>query len=322
MNKLSCKEARELDLVQMLKALGHEPASVRNHDYWFKSPFRTERTASFKVNRNRNIWFDFAEGIGGDMIDFGVRYFNCSVGKLLEYLSGNSLPNQLSFHPHILKGGASPGFPNSPAGEKKEADAGTIIIMGDRPLVADSLLQYLKSRCIPVEVAQAFCRQVDFELYGKRGIAIGFKNDKGGFELRNEHFKASSSPKAVKLIDQGSNSLIVVEGFFDFLSFQALQLNPAPPPNFLVLNSLSFFSQAKGLMDKYKVVNLYLDRDEKGLQCTSKALEWDNTKYFDLGTFLQPGQDLNDWLMQRDNLLRKQLLFKNRKQDRGKGRGI
>ena len=80
MNKLSCKKARELDLVQLLKSLGHEPASVRNQDYWFKSPFRTERTASFKVNRNRNLWFDFAEGIGGDLIDFGVRYFNVYYG--------------------------------------------------------------------------------------------------------------------------------------------------------------------------------------------------------------------------------------------------
>lgn len=309
-------------MVQFLKSLGHEPARVRNQDYWFKSPFRTERTASFKVNRNRNIWFDFAEGVGGDLIDFGVRYFNCSVGKLLEYLSNNSISDNLSFHPHILKSGASSDWPNSPAGEKKEADAGKILILGNHPLMAVSLLQYLKKRCIPVEIAQAFCREVDFELYGKRQIAIGFKNNKGGFELRNEHFKASSSPKAVTLIDQGSNSLIVVEGFFDFLSFQALQLNPAPPPNFLVLNSLSFFSKAKDLMDKYKVVNLYLDRDEKGIQCTHKALEWDNTKYFDLGTFLQPGQDLNDWLMQRDNLLRKQLLFKNRKQDRGRCRGI
>jgi len=322
MKKLSCKEASELDLVQLLKDLGHEPTNTRNQDYWYRSPFRAERTASFKVNRNRNIWFDFGEGVGGDLIDFGVRYFNCSVSKLLEYLSDKPIRNNLSFHPHHPKEGTLPAGPEYPAGENKVTDAGKIVIMGDRPLVVGSLLQYLKRRCIPVVIAQAFCREVDFELYGKRQIAIGFKNDKGGFELRSEHFKASSSPKAVTLIDRGSNSLVVVEGFFDFLSFQVLQHNHAPVSNYLVLNSLSFFTQAKELMDRYKMVNLYLDRDEKGLQCTRKALEWDNKKYFDLGTFLQPGQDLNDWLIQRDNLLRKQLLFKNKTQDRGKGRGF
>ena len=322
MKKLSCSEAREFDLVQFLKSLGHEPTSIRNHDYWYKSPFRTEKTASFKVNHNRNIWFDFGEGMGGDLIDFGVRYFNCSISKLLEYFSNNSFPGNLSFHPHILRGKAQQPGAHNPPGENKEVGTGKILILGERPLMADSLIQYLKSRCIPVEIAQSYCLEINFELHGKRQIAIGFKNDKGGFELRNEHFKASSSPKAVALIDQGSSDLIVMEGFFDFLSFQALQINSTQPSNFLVLNSLAFFSQAKEIMDKYKTVNLYLDRDKRGMQCTRKALEWDNMKYVDSGAFLQPGQDLNAWLIQRENQLQKQLLLKMKTQNQKKGRGI
>lgn len=319
MKKLSCKEASELDLVQFLTSLGYEPTSVRNQDYWYRSPFRKERTASFKVNRNRNIWFDFGEGIGGDLIDFGVRYFNCSVSKLLEYLSGNSLRDNLSFHPHISKEGASPAGPIYPAGENKQSDNGKILILGDRPLMAGSLVQYLKSRRIPVDIARAFCREITFELYGKRQDAIGFKNDKGGFELRNKHFKASSSPKAITSIDHKSNELVVVEGFFDFLSLQALQLNQTHLSNFLVLNSLSFFSQAKEIMDKYKIINLYLDRDERGMECTRKALQWDK-KYVDLGTFLQPGQDLNDWLIQSERMLHKQLYLKMKTEHPRKGR--
>jgi Toprim domain-containing protein/CHC2-type zinc finger protein len=322
MKKLSCKEACELDLVQLLKSLGHEPTIVRNHDYWFKSPFRVERTASFKVNQNRNIWYDFGEGIGGDLIDFGVRYFNCSVSKLLDYLSNNSFRDHLSFHPHILKERLPPAGANHPAGENKEVDTCKILILGERPLMADSLVQYLKSRCIPVEIAQTFCREIDFELYGKRQIAVGFKNNKGGFELRNEHFKASSSPKDVTLIDRASDKLIVVEGFFDFLSYQALQLNPTQLSNFLVLNSLSFFLRSKDLMDNYKKVNLYLDRDEKGMQCTRTALQWDSTKYIDLGTFLQPGQDLNAWLIHRENLIQKEHRVNMKTQNQKRGKGI
>lgn len=321
MKGFTCKEASELDLVQFLKSLGFEPTSVRNQDYWYRSPFRRERTPSFKVNRYRNIWFDFGDGVGGDLIDFGVRYFNCSVSKLLEYLLNNSLPGNLSFHPHMLKAGPTPPEAKYPASENKEADTGKVLILGDRPLMADSLVQYLKSRCIPINIAQAFCREIDFELYGRRQISIGFKNDKGGYELRKEHFKASSSPKAVTLIDQGSNELTVFEGFFDFLSCQVLQLDSTRSSNVLVLNSLSFFSQAKEIMDKYKVVNLYLDRDEKGMQCTHKALQWDK-KYVDLGSFLKPGQDLNAWLIQKENLLQKQLLIKAKTNDQGKGRGI
>ena len=73
MKKLSCAEARQSDMVECLASLGHQPKKIRYQDYWYCSPFREEKTASFKVNRQRNIWFDFGEGKGGDIIDFGVK---------------------------------------------------------------------------------------------------------------------------------------------------------------------------------------------------------------------------------------------------------
>ncbi|HEU4633595.1 MAG TPA: CHC2 zinc finger domain-containing protein, partial [Flavisolibacter sp.] len=99
MKKLSCKEARQVDLVEYLDSLGHQPKKVRGQNYWYSSPFRDERTPSFKVNRSRNTWFDFGEGKGGDIIDFGLYYFRCSVNELLDQLSSRSLSRN-SFHGH------------------------------------------------------------------------------------------------------------------------------------------------------------------------------------------------------------------------------
>jgi hypothetical protein len=50
----------------------------------------------------------------------------------------------------------------------------------------------LHKRRIPVDIATKFCKEVDYELYGKNCCAIGFRNIAGGYELRNEKFKASS----------------------------------------------------------------------------------------------------------------------------------
>lgn len=311
MKKLSCKEVRQIDMVEYLASLGHQPKKIRNQEYWFCSPFREENTPSFKVNKNRNIWFDFGEGKGGNIIDFGIQYFRCSVNELLEKLSQTSLSQTFSFHPLSI------------AGEKKETIGSKILILDNRPLASPPLLQYLQKRCIPMEIAKQYCREIDFELYGKKYTSIGFQNDKGGFELRNENFKGSSSPKARTFFERESNEITVFEGFFDFLSFQSLHRNNLiEKTNFLVLNSLAFFQQAKDIMDRHQIVNLYLDRNKQGMNCTLQALRWNEKKYKDRSESFRQGQDLNDWLVQSRVRLTSDIITKNMSVQQSKGRRI
>lgn len=58
MEKLNCEQAKHIDLVDYLATLGHHPEKIRNNDYWYLSPLREEKTASFKVNRKLNVWYD------------------------------------------------------------------------------------------------------------------------------------------------------------------------------------------------------------------------------------------------------------------------
>ena len=44
-----------------------------------------------------------------------------------------------------------------------------------------------------------FAGKLTFRLYDKKHTAIGFQNSAGGYELRNEYFKGSSSPKDITL---------------------------------------------------------------------------------------------------------------------------
>ena len=51
MEKFNCKIANQIDLVNYLETLGHEPSKIKNQDYWYLSPLRNENTPSFKVNQ-------------------------------------------------------------------------------------------------------------------------------------------------------------------------------------------------------------------------------------------------------------------------------
>jgi len=287
-----CKQANKIDLVDYLLSLGHHPKKIRGNDYWYLSPLRQERTASFKVNRKLNCWYDHGTGKGGNLVDFGTLYHNASVKELLDKLQHHqAIP--FSFHqPFIHEQKQSP----EPIWKIQVISSGEITDSG--------LLEYLEQRKIPVGIANQFCSEVCFELYNKRQLAIGFKNESGGYELRSQHFKGSCSPKEPVLIrSDGSNSVAVFEGFFDFLSFQTLQkTSPQNFPgltgiqsDFLILNSLSFFENQRQTMEQYHSIHLLLDRDRSGMETMALASQWSD-KYKDQSHIYKHYKDLNEWL--------------------------
>jgi len=298
-HNFSIQDAKQLDMVLYLEQLGHAPAKIKNNDYWYRSPLRDEKTASFKINKSLNCWFDFGLGEGGSIIDFGIKYFNCSVKDFLGRLNernGNVKQSVLTFQ--------SVQSPRS----IKEAEDSKIKILDVRSIQSTTLIDYIKGRSIDMELAKRYCKEVDFTLYNRTHTAIGFNNDTGGFELRNSYFKGSSSPKFTTLIcwDASYKELVVFEGFFNFLSYlTAEQLNrkqeqqlPESQPAYLILNSLSFFEMSRSLMGRHQAVRLYLDRDRTGMQFTQKALNR-STKYQDCSSVYKGFKDYNDLLMNK-----------------------
>jgi hypothetical protein len=288
---LSCQEAKKIDLVGYLVSLGYYPLKVNGPDFWFFSPFRNEKTASFKVNSRLNVWFDHGEGRGGDLIDFGTLHHRCTVAELLDRLSQYRPSPPFPFQQQI-----PPGLEG--AGEKEGSPAGRIHILRTGSIASQSLSRYLQTRKIPLDIAARTCQEVDFTLYGKPQNAIGFPNRSGGYELRSEHFKGSSSPKDISFIDQRPDEIAVFEGFFDYLSFATLNSNnQAPLTISLVLNSLAFLERSRSLMEQYSRIYLILDQDAAGVAITAKALHWDPSRYIDRSDFYQGYKDLNEWLI-------------------------
>lgn len=137
------------------------------------------------------------------------------------------------------------------------------------PLNLPSLLNYLKSRKIPLEIGRKYCRQVWYRTNGKQFFAIGLENQKGGWELRNKYCKNSSSPKTYSLFERGSKHLLITEGMFDFLSLATIDEDLVESSDCLILNSLAFIDRIKDMIPKYERVSLYLDNDPAGQKAAS-----------------------------------------------------
>ena len=130
---LSIQQAKAIDMVSYLALLGYEHTKIAGDDHWYLSPLRSERTPSFKINQKLNRWYDHGIGKGGNLIDFGMLYFKCSLPDFLkEHCATGALPDSLVL-PY-------------PITEQKTSK---ITILKQLPLTSASLLGYLKERKIP-----------------------------------------------------------------------------------------------------------------------------------------------------------------------------
>lgn len=277
---MTCEQARQSDMVSYLSSLGYEPSKIKGNDYWYLSPIRAEKTPSFKVNRKLNQWYDHGEGKGGNLIDFAILYHECTVADFLNIFDGNA-----PFTAHEKVG---PADYNQP--EPK------IEILSEKKIFSSELLHYLLERKIDIPIADDYCREVVYRFNGSNYFAIGFKNDSGGFELRNKYFKGSSSPKGLTLIKNSADTLCVFEGFLDFVSYLTLtKIMDVPVQDFLVLNSLSFIEKCIPVLADYSSVRLFVDNDDAGRKAALYLCSLDE-KITDESKGYRNYKDLNDFL--------------------------
>lgn len=289
----SLTRLREVDLDLFLQLEGFAPVARKKNDtdWWYLSPLREERTASFHIDRLNNVWFDFGLGVGGNPVDFFLRYYSGEIPEILEKINRN-------YSTHTLHTVEADRFPDAVRREYK------LTVQSVRPLYSYPLKNYLHERSIPIAVADAFCREVSYEVGGRTYYGIGFQNDAGGWEIRNKKFKQSSSPKDITCLSNGVASVQVFEGFMDFLSWRTL--NPYVDPrsvDTVVLNGAGLFDRALPFMLAHERVHLWLDRDVTGLAYRDYALGL-GEKFVDESGFYERFKDLNDWLQRKGEVQR------------------
>jgi hypothetical protein len=286
---MTCEQAREIPIVELLRNCHIHPEYVRGQDHWYISPFREEKTPSFKVNAKLNLYYDHGSGHGGDVIDLGRQLFRCDTKELLEKLDSGFF----SFQPQKI----------NPAGSHIRRDVtqasgqSAIQITGTKDLGNNpAISQYLESRHIDLDIAKSYCREVYYQVGDKNYFAAGFENRSGGYELRSEYFKGSSSPKDITHIERGHKSVCVLEGFTDFLSLLTLRKPEPVRSDFVVLNSVSLVERSLDILRSYRTAFVYPDHDAAGNRLLEK-FEHAGINCVDASGIYQNYKDLNQMLV-------------------------
>ena len=290
---MNIEDVKQIPIADYLHSLGYSPVKRQGNGLWYKSPLREEHEASFKVNTDRNLWYDFGAGKGGNIIALAKElYFSDSLPYLLKRIeeqTPNVRPVSFSF----------PQCRTEPSFQHLEV----------RDLTHPALLRYLQGRGINIELAKRECREARYTHNGKRYFAIAFPNSSGGFEVRNPYFKGCIGHKDITLLahtfNEWQSGCLVFEGFMDFLAYMTLVKQQdrwfvvESPCDYMILNSVANIKRALQYLDRYTHIHCFLDNDQAGrktVESISNVFEYrvtdESFRYADY-------KDVNDYLMRK-----------------------
>lgn len=279
---MDVRQMREIPIADFLSAMGIHPTKQKGNALWYSAPYRTERRPSFKVDINRNVWFDFGIGKGGDIFDLAG-----------EFIGSKDFLLRAAF---IARNGAYP-LPIIEHPQRNEEKEPIFEDIWVRPLQDSKLLGYLRERGIFADTVITNCEEVRYRVHGKRYYAIGFRNEAGGLELRNRFFKGCIPPKDISLKRNGSDVCSVFEGFVDYLS--AMQMGIIAS-DWLVLNSVSNVEKALKVLGVYRRIECYLDNDDAGRRTLEKLRADFGEKVIDRSSLYADHKDLNEFLLSKN----------------------
>ena len=284
--KMNCTFANQMNIAGFLQSRGFRPNKVLGNSFWYCSPLRVENTASFKVDRVKNLWYDFGTATGGRLLDLVCKMYNVDLAGALLILSGQRiLKPVLSFSDKLITRSFS---------EPK------LEIVRSQPLQNYALIQYLSQRRINHRIASLHCKEAYYKTYaeGKEFFSVAFCNDSHGWELRSKYFKGSSSPKDITTIrGKDSARVNVYEGFMDYLSAESYYNIQSPACDSVVLNGVGFVERFITLSSRYSYIDLYLDNDTAGLEACRRIQDL-RTDAKNQSQLLYPNhKDFNEFLL-------------------------
>lgn len=277
---MNCLEAKQIPLVDYLETIGLKSVRKDNHgNHWYLSPLRSENDPSFRVNSRMNVWFDYALREGGTIIDLGIRLNKCNIESFLDILTNDSVKL-------------------SRIQSEKQIES-TMKVLSVNNLVNSTLLNYLSVREITSNIAKKYCKEVYYEINGKKYFAIGFPNRSGGYELRNPLFKGCVSPKDISIFSEKQPVVCLFEGFMDFLSFFMLKIEVPLNTDYVILNSVAFLQKSLDILINYEKCYVFLDNDKSGQGAfLGLQLSLGKERVIDMSRKIYADhKDLNDYLI-------------------------
>jgi len=174
---MNSMQARTIPIDLYLESQGIKAAKSGKggRELWYSSPIRDgDKTPSFKVDTQKQLWYDHGLDKGGNIIDLVCDLCSCNVRDALRHLEKTKL---FSAGGYVRKNqtrplsGAENGagarmdgyFENRFAGQKEKDTSKALILISASPLKHPALLQYLQKRKIDTDIASKYLSQIDFK---------------------------------------------------------------------------------------------------------------------------------------------------------------
>jgi len=282
------KEINRYPIADYLRSLGITPAKEHSYYAMYHSPFREDRTASFKVDYEANRWRDFGTDENGSLIDLVMKIENCTNGRAMQLLEQH------------IAGNHSFSFQRENIPIRRTEKEPAIQINEVKPITHPALIQYLNERSISPALAGKYCQEVHYSINNRPYFAIGFLNNSGGWAFRNKGYKGCSAMdiKTYFNTESSKDACLVFEGFMDFLSYLIMKGEKEPKHDAIVLNSTVNLPKVINQLSKYKSVQVFLDNDEGGRRAVN-YLRSICKEVIDQSTHYTKFNDLNDFLCSR-----------------------
>ena len=287
---------KRYSIVEYLERKGAKPVRRTPTYAMYRSPLREETHPSFKVDTEKNLWIDYAEGRGRSIIDLYMRLEDCTLSEAICRLGQNALE-------HTAYSSNSPKreISISPNQIENVTASGTRRLICLSDTLPPHLQEYLtKERRIDLEKATPFLKCISYEVRGRRYEAIGFANSSGGYELRDNHlFKGTVAPKDITpIFEDRAQPVCLFEGFMDFLSF--LSMKGEVTNQCLVMNSVSNVARSIHYLNKRNItsVRAFLDNDDTGRKAVQEFVNA-GFKVEDMAVYYKDFKDLNEYHVSR-----------------------
>lgn len=269
---MNATQAKQIKIIDYLKI------EANKNDIFIKSPFNpAEKTPSFKINIQKNIWYDHAQGRGGNILDLVMQLHNLTLSQALKHLKKDNFSfSQANFTP-------------APAKKTKTE------IKKIQDIQNKALINYLSKR--KVQRYNNFLQEIYYTQNDKSYFALAFKNDSNGYETRNEYFKGCIGKKDITTIKGSQNNkLSVFEGFLDYLSALTFYKVDSFKSDVIILNSVANKNIIIPLLNNYKKIYLFLDNDKAGAE-TKQSLYTANQNCIDCSNLYKDYKDFNEMLV-------------------------
>lgn len=310
MNHTSTKDflnrVLNIELVDFIRSLGMAELHQEKGISFFPSPFPGKRTA-LQVDQRLNVFHDENAKISnGNIIDFGLRYYQVGIPGFLSFVKKNyPFKNQEPRHPDQI------------AMEKTNYKDDIKLLNHDQALSRMPYRTELRMRKIPPALAVGLVEGVRFLYRNEQQYALAFKNNSGGYELSRDFIRHHIGPQDITTIDLKGAKLDVFSNFEDLLAHRALyatvlsgkDINMALTPeyqqalsglnNILVLNQEYHFEKARPYMEQHEQVNLYLNHSKNNTEFIGYSQWLDPLKYKDFSAMYKHEKSLSTYQVNR-----------------------